>query len=120
MQTILIVEDNPAHMKLAAMLLGKFGYTALQATDAEAGLRLAREAHPDLILMDIDLPGMDGITATRRLKEDAALRDIPVIGQTSFTAEYTAAQIIAAGAVGLIAKPYHYKDFIAAIKAVLV
>ena len=68
MAKVLIVEDNPANMKLAAFLLQSAGHSVLSATDAEAGLALARDEHPDLILMDIQLPGMDGLEATALLK----------------------------------------------------
>ena len=68
MTTILIIEDNPSHLKLATLLLKRFGYAVLGAADADEGLRLAHEKQPDLILMDIQLPGMDGLAATRELK----------------------------------------------------
>ncbi len=119
MQTILIIEDNPSHMELAATLLGKFGYAVLKADDAEEGIRLARERRPDLILMDVNLPGMDGISAIRQLKDDPATRGIPVIVQTSFISEHPEAEIRAAGAVGFIAKPFHYKELLAAVKSAL-
>lgn len=119
MQTILIVEDNPSHMELAATLLGKFGYAVLKAGDAEEGLRLVRERHPDLVLMDVNLPGTDGLTATRQLKDDPATRDIPVVVQTSFVSEHPEREILAAGAAGFIAKPYHYKEFLSAVQAAL-
>ena len=70
MAKILIVEDNPANMTLAVFLLQSAGHTVLSATDAEAGLTLARDEQPDLILMDIQLPGMDGLEATALLKRD--------------------------------------------------
>ena len=119
MQTILIVEDNPSHMALAAALLGKFGYAVLKAGDAEEGIRLVRERHPALVLMDINLPGMDGLTATRQIKDDPATQDIPIIVQTSFVSEYPEREIRAAGAAGFIAKPFHYKELLEAVKAAL-
>ena len=79
MARVLIVEDNPANMTLAAFLLNSAGHEVLDARDAEAGLTLAREKQPDLILMDIQLPGMDGLAATALLKKDDATRAIPVI-----------------------------------------
>jgi two-component system cell cycle response regulator DivK len=119
MKTILIVEDNPSHMKLASALLSKSGYAVLAAADAESGIALARAKRPDLILMDIQLPGMDGLAATRRLKADAATRDIPVIAVTAYVAAHPERDILATGCAAIIAKPYHYKDFLAAIGAVL-
>ncbi len=119
MKTILIVEDNPSHMKLATALLTKSGYAVLEAADAETGIELARKRQPDLVLMDIQLPGMDGLEATRRLKADAATRAIPVIAVTAYLAEHPEQETLAAGCAAIIAKPYHYKDFLAAIGAVL-
>ena len=83
MATVLIVEDNPANMTLAVFLLRRAGHRVLTATDAEAGLTLARDERPGLILMDIQLPGMDGLEATRLLKRDVATRGIPVIALTA-------------------------------------
>lgn len=68
MAKILIIEDNVQNMKLAAFLLSSAGHTVIQASHAQGGIAIAREHHPDLILMDIQLPGMDGLTATRILK----------------------------------------------------
>ena len=76
MALILVVEDNPANMKLATFLLESAGHVVLPATDAEAGLSLARTKHPSLILMDIQLPGMDGLQATAMLKKDAEERAV--------------------------------------------
>lgn len=119
MKTILIVEDNPSHLKLATLLMERFGYAVLGAVDADAGLLLAREKHPDLILMDIQLPGMDGLEATRELKRDAATRDIPVIAVTSYLAEHPEQEARAAGCAGFIAKPYHHAELRAAVEAAL-
>lgn len=119
MTTILLVEDNPAHMKLAGLLLQRAGYHVISAADAAGGLQLAHEWRPDLVLMDIQLPGMDGLEATRRLKAADATRDIPVIAVTAFLAEHPEGEIRAAGCAGMIAKPYHYKSLLAAIEAAL-
>src|SRR6185503_8915789 len=83
MAKILIVEDNPANMKLASLLLLKAGHALLCAVDAETGLTMARAERPDLILMDIQLPGMDGLAATALLKKDPATVRIPVIALTA-------------------------------------
>jgi two-component system, cell cycle response regulator DivK len=115
--TILIVEDNPTNMKLSTFLLESADYTVLAATSAEIGLTLARAERPDLILMDIQLPGMDGLQATALLKADAATRDIPVIALTALAMKGDEARILAAGCDGYIAKPLDYKDFLAVIKA---
>jgi two-component system cell cycle response regulator DivK len=115
MATVLIVEDNLANMKLAVFLLESAGYAVLSATDAEAGLTLAREKQPDLILMDIQLPGMDGLQATRLLKGDDATRAIPVIALTALAMKGDEERIRAAGCDGYIAKPIAYKEFLATI-----
>jgi two-component system cell cycle response regulator DivK len=119
MAKILIVEDNPANMKLAVFLLQSAGHTVLSATDAEAVLTLARNEQPDLILMDIQLPGMDGLAATVLLKQDEATRAIPVIALTALAMKGDETRIRAAGCDGYIAKPLAYQDFLATISASL-
>jgi two-component system, cell cycle response regulator DivK len=119
MAKVLIVEDNPANMKLAAFLLESAGHTVLSATDAEVGLTLARDEHPNLILMDIQLPGMDGLEATVLLKRDDATRAIPVIALTALAMKGDEERIRAAGCDGYIAKPMAYRDFLATIAAQL-
>jgi two-component system, cell cycle response regulator DivK len=120
MATVLIVEDNPANMTLAIFLLQSAGHAVLSAIDAEAGLTLARAQQPDLILMDIQLPGMDGLEATALLKRDAATRSIPVIALTALAMKGDEERIRAAGCDGYIAKPLAYRDFLATIAAQLV
>ena len=115
MPTILVIEDNPTNMTLAVFLLQSAGHTVLSATDAEAGLTLAREAHPTLILMDIQLPGMDGLQATALLKGDEATRAIPVIALTALAMKGDEERIRAAGCDGYIAKPMRYQEFLATI-----
>ena len=80
---ILIVEDNRLNLELATELLKSSGYAVLQARSAEEGLRMAREQRPDLILMDVRLPGMDGLTAVRVLKNDPDTRPIPTVAMTA-------------------------------------
>jgi two-component system, cell cycle response regulator DivK len=119
MATVLIVEDNPANLTLAIFLLQSAGHTVITATDAEAGLTLARDQQPHLILMDIQLPGMDGLEATTLLKQDDATRAIPVFALTALAMKGDEARIRAAGCDGYIAKPLAYKDFLAVIPAQL-
>ena len=119
MARVLIVEDNPTNMTLAVFLLQSAGHTVLSATDAEAGLTLARDEQPNLILMDIQLPGMDGLEATALLKRDDATRAIPVIALTALAMKGDEERIRAAGCDGYIAKPMRYQDFLAAIEAQL-
>jgi two-component system, cell cycle response regulator DivK len=119
MATILIVEDNAANMTLGVFLLQRVGHTVLTATDAEAGLTLAAQQHPDLILMDIQLPGMDGLQATALLKRSEATRAIPVIALTALAMKGDEERIRAAGCDGYIAKPLRYQDFLATVAATL-
>ena len=119
MAKVLIVEDNPTNMTLAVFLLQSAHYEVLSATDAEAGLTLAREQKPDLILMDIQLPGMDGLQATGLLREDPATRSIPVIALTALAMKGDEERIRAAGCAGYIAKPLDYKQFLSAVSAQL-
>src|SRR4029077_12440748 len=119
MAKILIIEDNATNMKLATILLESAGYTVLSATDAEAGLTSARSEEPDLILMDIPLPGMDGLEATMLLKRDDATRAIPVIALTALAMKGDEERILAAGCDSYIAKPVRYREFLAAIAAQL-
>jgi two-component system cell cycle response regulator DivK len=115
MARILIIEDNAANLKLAIFLLQSAGHTVLTAMDAEAGLRLARDEHPNLILMDIQLPGMDGLEAIALLKRDDATRAIPVIALTALAMKGDEARIRAAGCEGYIAKPMQYREFLATV-----
>jgi two-component system cell cycle response regulator DivK len=116
MAKILIVEDNPTNLTL---LLESAGHTVLSATDAEAGLTLARAERPSLILMDIQLPGMDGLEATAQLKQDEATRGIPVIALTALAMKGDEERIRAAGCDGYIAKPMRYRELLATVAAQL-
>ena len=120
MAKVLVVEDNPANMTLATFLLQSAGHTVLSARDAETGIALARVEQPDLILMDIQLPGMDGLEATALLKSDPSTRAIPVIALTALAMKGDEQRILAAGCDGYIAKPLAYKEFLATISAQLV
>jgi two-component system cell cycle response regulator DivK len=120
MPKVLVVEDNPANMTLATFLLQSAGHTVLSAKDAETGLALARVEQPDLILMDIQLPGMDGLQATALLKSDPSTRAIPVIALTALAMKGDEQRILTAGCDGYIAKPLAYKEFLATISAQLV
>jgi two-component system cell cycle response regulator DivK len=117
MALILIVEDNPDNMLLTILLLESAGHAILSAVDAEAGLTLARERLPDLILMDVQLPGMDGLQATALLKQDATTRAIPVIAITALAMKGDEERIRAAGCDGYISKPMRIKEFLALVAA---
>jgi two-component system cell cycle response regulator DivK len=117
--TILIIEDNPANMKLAVLLVDNAGHTALCAVDAETGITMARADQPHLILMDIQLPGMDGLTATRLLKKDPATSAIPIIALTAMAMKDDQAKTKVAGCDAYIAKPLRYRELYAVIDALL-
>lgn len=112
MPRILIVEDNAANLKLAALLLAGEGYEVLQAENAEAGLRLAREAVPDLILMDVHLPGMDGLAAARLLKGDPLTKTIRIVALTAQAMSGDREKTEAAGCDDYISKPFHHQEFL--------
>lgn len=119
MAKILVVEDNPANIKLAEFLLGKAGYEVLTAADAARGIELARQHLPDLVLMDVQLPGMDGLTATKLLKADAQTAGLTIIALTAFAMKGDEEKMLAAGCDGYIAKPFQYQAFIARVEAAL-
>ncbi|MBK5205397.1 MAG: response regulator [Polaromonas sp.] len=119
MAKILIIEDNAANMKLATLLLRNAGHSALCAVDAEIGLMLAHTEQPDLILMDIQLPGMDGLAATALLKQDPATAAIPVIALTAMAMKADKEKSQIAGCDAYIAKPLRYQELYAAIDSLL-
>ena len=114
---ILIVEDSPLNMELARDLLENAGFTVLQAGTAEDGLAQIRRDPPDLVLMDIRLPGMDGRSAVQALKDDPATRPIPVIALTAQAMKGDAAASRAAGFDGYITKPIDTRAFVRVIRA---
>jgi two-component system, cell cycle response regulator DivK len=120
MARILIIEDNPANMKLASLLVRNAGHTVLCAVDAETGLTLAHADQPDLILMDIQLPGMDGLAATALLKQDPATAAIPVIALTAMAMKEDQEKTKVAGCDAYIAKPLRYQELYEAIDILLV
>jgi CheY-like chemotaxis protein len=113
---ILVVEDRPMNAKLLRDVLVASGYEVAEAETAEAGLALARERLPELILMDIQLPGMDGITAVRELKGDSATAKIPVIAVTASAMPLERDAILRAGFDGYQAKPISVKDLLAEVR----
>ncbi len=116
---ILIVEDNPTNLKLATQVLEIDGYLVIQATDAEQAQELLLHMRPDLILMDIALPGMDGLTLTRKLKADAELQHIPVVAMTAFAMKGDDRRALDAGCDGYITKPIDTRKFSSQISAYL-
>lgn len=104
-EPILIVDDNPTNMKLVRVLLSSEGYNVRAAADAEEALNVLKEFQPRIILMDIQLPGIDGLELTRRLKADPATRDITVVGLTAYAMKGDKQRILDAGCDGYIQKP---------------
>ena len=111
-RVVLIVEDDPLNLKLIRDLLQVSGYTTLEATDGKQGIALAKGEKPDLILMDIQMPVMDGLKATRILKAEAETKDIPIIALTSYAMKGDEEKIRAAGCDAYMIKPIDTRIFV--------
>ena len=118
-ELILIVEDNEKNLKLVRDVLQFKRYQTVEATTGEDGVRLAKERRPALVLMDIQLPGIDGITALGQLRADAATLAIPVIAVTASAMTHDRQKIMAAGFDGYQTKPIKVKEFLEAVRAML-
>lgn len=118
-ELILIVEDNDKNRKLARDILQVKGYRIAEAETAEVGLELAVAERPHLVLMDIQLPGMNGIQALKKMRQDAATRAIPVLAFTASVMPQDRRKIMDAGFDGFVAKPINLKEFIAAVAKAL-
>lgn len=116
---ILVVEDTEDNRQILRDLLGMAGYALVEAHDGAQGVAMAAEHRPDLILMDIQMPVMDGYEATRRIKADPALASIPVIAVTSYALSGDEAKTRAAGCDGYIAKPYSPRQMLAKVREIL-
>jgi two-component system cell cycle response regulator DivK len=116
MSVVLIVEDNEKNMKLARDVLQVKGYTTLEAVTGEDGVRLAKEKLPDLVLMDIQLPGISGIDALKALRSDAQTENIPVAALTASVTPTDRSQISAAGFDAFLSKPIDLKEFLEIVK----
>ena len=119
MSLILIVEDNEKNLKLVRDVLQVKGYATIEAGSAEDGIQLARERNPDLILMDIHLPGMSGIEALKVLRADVATAAIPVIAVTASVMQQDRKLITEAGFNAYVGKPINLKEFLDAVRAAL-
>lgn len=108
---ILIVDDNPVNLKLAADVLECDGYTVERAQDAESAQQAIAASLPDLILMDIALPGMDGLALTRRIKDDERLKRVPVVAMTAFAMKGDDVRALQSGCDGYITKPIDTRSF---------
>ena len=118
-ELILIVEDNEKNRKLVRDVLQFKGYQTAEAETAEEGIRIAQESRPALILMDIQLPGMNGIEALGRLRADARTKKIPVIAVTASAMTHDRQKIMAAGFDGYQTKPINVKEFLEAVRQML-
>jgi CheY-like chemotaxis protein len=116
---ILLIEDNPQNRYLARFLLERRGHEILQAATGPEGLELAASARPDLILLDIQLPGMDGHAVASALKHDPQLRSIPIVAVTSYAMAGDREKCLAAGAEGYIEKPINPESFVAEVERFL-
>jgi CheY-like chemotaxis protein len=116
---ILLIEDNAINRRLAQFLLKSQGYEVWEVASAPEAFESLRERQPDLILMDIQLPGMDGLTATRQLKADPATRDIPVLVVTSYAMKGDEAKAFEAGCSGYVTKPIDKTVFLGAVAKAL-
>ncbi|MFA7159073.1 MAG: response regulator [Kiritimatiellia bacterium] len=114
--TILIIEDNEKNAYLAGFILEKSGCKVLEARDGQSGIALARREKPDLILLDIQLPVMDGYAVAKALKEDPDLSSIPIVAVTSYAMPGDRERIMAAGCTGYMEKPINPQNFVAEIK----
>jgi two-component system cell cycle response regulator DivK len=115
-KTVLIVEDNELNMKLFNDLLEAHGYRTVQTRDGKEAVPLAREHRPDLILMDIQLPEVSGLQVTQWLKEDSALRDIPVIAVTAFAMKGDEEKIRQGGCEAYLSKPISVAKFLETVR----
>ena len=118
-ELILIVEDNEKNLKLVRDVLQAKGYTTVEAGTGEDGVRLAQESRPALVLMDIQLPGMNGIEALGRLRADPKTKKIPVIAVTASAMTHDRAKIMSAGFDGYQSKPINVKEFLGAVREML-
>ena len=119
MKKILVVEDNEINMYLCSRILRKGGYKVIPATSGEEGVELAIKEKPDLILMDIQLTDMDGLEATKRIRESEADGEIPIIALTSYAMVGDKEKALAAGCTGYIEKPINPDTFLAEIEEYL-
>ena len=114
-KSILVIEDNELNMKLVKGLIKIGKYHMLEAGDAESGIQIIREQRPDLVLMDLQLPGMDGLSATKVIKKDPTLKDIPIVALTSYAMQGDEERALEAGCTGYIAKPIDTRKFLETI-----
>lgn len=116
---ILVIEDQEDNRRIVRDLFASVGYEIIEAVDGEEGVTMAETHHPDLILMDIQLPGMDGYEATRRIKANPVLRQIPIIAVTSYALSGDDVKAREAGCDAYISKPYSPRQLLAKVREYL-
>ncbi len=116
---ILVIEDNEQNLYLATFILEQYGYEVVSARDGRSGIDLAKQAHPDLILLDIQLPIMDGYAVAQALKSSPILTDIPIVAVTSYAMAGDRERVLAAGCTGYIEKPINPDTFISEVEQFL-
>ena len=119
MSLVLIIEDNDKNMKLARDVLQNKGYQTIEAVTGEEGVKLALQRRPDLVLMDIQLPGINGIEALKQIRADAKTAHIPVVALTASVTPTDRSQITAAGFDAFIGKPINLKEFVNTVKRLI-
>lgn len=117
-KTVLVVEDNPLNVKLLTDILAANGFRVLPALDGQMALELARKDRPDIVLMDIQLPGSSGLEVARWFKEDAELNTIPVVALSAFIEQIRSEELRAAGVAATCAKPVLHDTLMSTLRAV--
>src|SRR5437588_1012960 len=118
-ELVVIIEDSALNRKLLRDVLTAMGFSVAEAVTAEEGLEIVRARTPNLVLMDVHLPGMDGITALRHLKQDPATQAIPVVAVTASSMPQERTRIVSAGFDGYLTKPLSVREFLTEIKRIL-
>lgn len=118
-RSILVVDDNPSNLKLFTYLLAQSGYTVTTAASAEQALDVLAELVPDLIIMDLQLPGVDGLTLTRQLKAEPRMKDVPIVAVTASAMKGDEEKALAAGVDGYMSKPVEKRAFRAMVASYL-
>ncbi len=119
MKKVLIIEDNPNNLYMMRFIITKLGHQVLEATDGGTGVELAKSSRPDLILMDIQLPVLDGYTATRKIREDDTLAGVPIIAVTSYAMVGDREKALEAGCTAYVEKPINPEAFIKVLERYL-
>ena len=117
--TVLLIEDNERNRYLTTFLLQKYGYQVFQAVDGQSGIEMVHRLKPDLILLDIQLPGMDGYAVAQELTKNQGLQNVPIVAVTSYAMVGDRERILAAGYVGYIEKPINPETFVTEIEQYL-